>query len=149
MFNRVFNSERSKLATIVAGVYNMNTTLRAVERYEAAMLEHSNEAKFCTPSKVNCKVCELPNYVELKADYEAAFAELASREIDGLTRNELALLKCVSHGSIKTSAEAGKSAYDILTGVKAARINSIDSIVAKANADPEYMAALLAKLGMK
>lgn len=37
----------------------------------------------------------------IKAEHETKLAELAERDIDTLTANEMAFLKCVGHGSIK------------------------------------------------
>lgn len=107
-----------------------NTT-QAVEAYANAMSEHSNEAKFGAPSKINCKVKELPNFETLRAEYIAAFDSLVDVNVDSLKRNELALIKAVSHGSIKTAQEGGKSAYDILTNVQTSRAITTENAMAK------------------
>jgi len=88
--------------------------------------KNSNEAAF-GPSSGNNNVifAEHPNYEALKAAHAKAFEELSTRRIDTLTRNELAFIRVVSNGSIKTSQLAGKCAYDLLAGVKLSTNNSL------------------------
>lgn len=126
----------------------MRNTEAAVAKYNEAMLNADNEAKFGPSSgERNCKLSEMPNYAELRADYIAAFDELNDREIDTLTRNELALIRTTSNGAIKSAQQNGKCAYDVLTGVKAARGVSVDTAVAKlAGLDAAQLEAIIAKL---
>lgn len=99
-----------------------NTTIPATIASVNATI-HTNEAAFGPPSPVNCVFKEHPNYETLKQAHAKAFEALASKHIDDLTRNELAFIRCVSNGSIKTSQTGAtpKCAYDILANVPAQR----------------------------
>jgi hypothetical protein len=84
---------------------------------------HKNAPEFGPSSGDNNVLFgEMPNIDTLRADYIAKFDSLLNVRIDSMTRNELAIVRGVSNGSIKTAQrDSGKCAYDILTGATIAR----------------------------
>ena len=86
-------------------------------------------------------ILELDNYSALRAGYIQAFDDLASVNIDELTRNDMARVLGVAYGSIKSAEMGGKTNREMLEGKKRPSTVAIKSYLASLS--PEALAELM------